>query len=283
MKNFDIWFKTCRDSIYTYDFFTDFTKVYDNINNITNELNKLNSLIGSQNIERDFTNIVTQYPETLQCIPVLLANRQQEIIVNDTIGKHIINFKKFKNTDIELYIKFMQETGLFDLLANSKIKSLQDYVTGVEVGLDSNARKNRTGKTMENFVENYIQNAGYKKDETYFTQVNAVDFDEKFNIDLTSYIRKNANKKFDFVIKKGSKIYAIEVNFYNTGGSKLNETAKSYQSIAKKTKKIRDFQYMWITDGKGWQYSKQTLKTIYNNIKCIYNLKDVENGLFNNL
>lgn len=283
MRNFDKWLETFSDSICTYDFFTDFKKVYKNINDIKVELNILNSLIGSQSIEQDFTNIANKYPETLKCIPILLAIRQHEIIVNDTIGKHIINFRDFKNTNIELYIKFMQKTGLFNLLANSKIKSLQDYITGVEVGLDSNARKNRTGKTMETLVENHIQNAGYIKDSTYFTQIDTADFNDKFGINLSSYTKTNANKKFDFVIKKGSNIYAIEVNFYNSRGSKPNETARSYKEIAIETKNIQNFSFMWITDGKGWLSSKNNIKETFQNMKHLYNLKDVENGLFNNL
>lgn len=283
MRNFNTWLETFSDCIYTYDFFTDFKKVYENINNIKVELNILNSLIGSQSIEQDFTNIVNKYPETLKCIPILLAIRQQEIIVNDTIGKHIINFKKFKNTDIKLYIKFMQETGLFDLLANSKIKSLQDYVTGVEVGLDSNARKNRMGKTMENLIESYIQHEGYKKNITYFKQVSIVNFDAKFGINLSSYTKTNANKKFDFVIKKDSNLYAIEVNFYNSQGTKLNETARSYKEIAIETKNIQNFSFIWITDGKGWLSSKNNLEDTFKHMEHLYNLKDIENGLFKKL
>ncbi len=279
MRNFDTWLETFSDSICTYDFFTDFKKVYENINSIKVELNILNSLIGSQSIKQDFTYIVNKYPETLQCIPILLAIRQYEIIVNDTSGKNVINFKDFKNTNIELYIKFMQKTGLFNLLANSKIKSLQDYITGVEVGLDSNARKNRTGKTMETLVESHIQNAGYIKDSTYFTQINTADFKDKFGINLLSYIKTNANKKFDFVIKKDGKIYAIEVNFYNTGGSKLNETARSYKEIATETNNLQNFTFIWITDGLGWKSAKNNLRETFNYMQHIYNINDLDNNI----
>lgn len=283
MRDFNNWFSTLTDSIYTYSYFTDFDKIYKNINNIKVELNILNSLIGSQNIEKEFQNIIKKYPETIKCIPILLAIRQQEIIVNDNTDKHLINFTISKNTDVELYIKFMRETGLFDLLSKSKIKSLQDYVTGIEVGLDSNARKNRTGKVMENIIESYIQSAGYKKHRTYFTQINTTDFNVKFGINLSLYTKTITNKKFDFVIKKDKKIFAIEVNFYNSQGSKLNETARSYKEIALETKNMENFSFIWITDGKGWLSSKKNLEDTFNSINYIYNLKDVENGLFKKL
>lgn len=260
MRDFNNWFSTLTDSICTYSYFTDFDKIYKNINNIKVELNILNSLIGSQNVEKDFQNIIRKYPETIKCIPILIAIRQQEIIVNDNTDKHLINFIISKNTDVELYIKFMRETGLFDLLSKSKIKSLQDYVTGIEVGLDSNARKNRTGKVMENIIESYIQSAGYKKHRTYFTQINTTDFNVKFGINLSLYTKTITNKKFDFVIKKDEKIFAIEVNFFNSQGSKLNETARSYKEIALETKNMENFSFIWITDGKGWLSSKKILK-----------------------
>ena len=283
MRDFDAWFQTFRDSIYTYDFFTDFKKVYENVDNIKVELNILNSLIGSKNIEDDFINIIMKYPETLKCIPILLAVRQNEIIINDNLGKHQIDFNLFNNIDTKLYIKFMKETGIFNLLSNSKIKSLQDYILGVEVGLDSNARKNRTGKTMESLIESYIQNTGYKYNETYFNQIGYADFNNKFSIDLSSYIKETVNKKFDFVINKGSKFFAIEVNFYNSKGSKLNETARSYKEIAIETKHIKNFSFVWIIDGKGWESSKKNLQDTFNSMEHIYNLNDVKNGLFKNL
>ena len=283
MRDFNNWFSTFTDSIYTYSYFTDFKKIYKNLSNIKVELNILNSLIGSQDIEKDFQNIIKKYPETTKCIPILLAIRQKEIIVNDNTDRHLINFTISKNTDIKLYIKFMQETGLFDLLSKSKIKSLQDYVTGIEVGLDSNARKNRTGTVMENIIENYIQSAGYKKNDTYFTQINTTDFNAEFGINLSLYTKAAANNKFDFVLKKDDKIFAIEVNFHNSQGSKLNETARSYKEIAIETKDMKNFSFIWITDGKGWLSSKNNLQDTFNSINHLYNLKDVENGLFKKL
>ena len=283
MRDFDAWFQTFRDSIYTYDFFTDFKKVYENVDNIKVELNILNSLIGSKNIKDDFINIIMKYPETLKCIPILLAVRINEFSIDDNFKKYDFNFSSLNNQGINLYIEFMQKTGLFDLLKSSKIKSLTDYVTGVEAGLDTNARKNRTGKIVENLIESYIQKARYNKNITYFTQVKSSNFKNKFGIDLSSYTKTVANKKFDFVINKGSKFFAVEVNFYNSAGSKLNETARSYKEIAIETKHIKNFSFVWITDGKGWQSSSNNLKDTFNSMEHIYNLNDVENGLFKNL
>ncbi len=279
MRNFENWFKTFNDSIYTYDFFTDFKKIYANIEKIKVELHILNSLIGSKNIEKEFKNILNKYPDTLRCIPILLATRQYEIIINDNTGKNLINFTKFNKENIDIYIKFMHETGLFNLLSNSKVKSLQDYITGVEVGLDSNARKNRTGKVMENLVESYIQAAGYEKNITYFSQIDTIDIYKQFHINLSNILEKNANKTFDFVIKKKNHIYAIEVNFYNSSGSKLNETARSYKEIAKETINLKNFTFMWITDGLGWTKAKNNLKETFQYMEHIYNINDLDNNI----
>lgn len=274
MRDFNSWFNTFINNIYTYNFFTDFNKVYSNVNDLKVELNILNTLIGSNNIEEDFKTIINRYPETLKCIPILLATRQQELIINDSAGVKIINFETYNKKDIDLYIKFMRETGLFHLLVDSKIKSLIDYITGVEVGLDSNARKNRTGKTMETLVETYIKQTGY----TYFTQVDTAYINNNFHIDLSKII-KNAEKKFDFVIKNNKNIYAIEVNFYNSSGSKLNETARSYKEIVLETIDIKNFTFIWITDGSGWQKAKRNLKETFNSMQHLYNLNDLKNNI----
>lgn len=168
----------------------------------------------------------------------------------------------------------MNKTGLFNLLKEAKINSLLDYITGVEVGLDSNARKNRTGKVMENLVESYIKKANLK----YYSQVNTTYINDNFNIDLSQIIT-NAEKRFDFVILNNSKIYAVEVNFYNSSGSKLNETARSYKEIASEIKNIKNFTFIWITDGAGWKNAKNTLRETFNSMQHIYNLNDLKNNV----
>lgn len=161
-RNFDEWLSEFRGSIANYEYYIDFNKIYSNINKIKVELNILNSLIGSQNIEEEFESILLKYPETLKCIPLLLAVRASEIYAVDSEGEYKYNFKN-PNYSIEQYKIFMRKTGLFDLLQNHIINNLVDYATGVETGLDSNGRKNRGGHLMENLVESFIQKPVIRK------------------------------------------------------------------------------------------------------------------------
>ena len=169
-RNFNKWIENLRDSIATYGYYTDFDKVFENVNNIRIELNILNSLIGSQNIKEDFENIIEKYPETLKCIPILLAVRKKEIYVIDVNGEYVYSFKK-RNYPVEQYSEFMEKTGLFKLLKEHIVNNLFDYVTGVETGLDSNGRKNRGGHLMEDLVESFIQNSGFQKNKNYFKEM----------------------------------------------------------------------------------------------------------------
>ena len=170
-RNFAEWLLTFTDSIANYKYYIDFETIYKNAEEHKIELNMMNSLIGSKNVESDFEQLVSKYPEVLKCIPTLLAVRQYEIIVLDDDGnKFEYNFKKM-NYDIAQYKIFMRETGLFDLLENHLVNNLYDYVLGVESGLNSNARKNRGGHLMEDAVERFIQKAGFKKNETYFKEM----------------------------------------------------------------------------------------------------------------
>jgi type II restriction enzyme len=244
----------------------------------------LNSLIGSKNIEKDFEELVNKYPNVLKCIPILLAVRQYEIIVLDRNGnKFEYDFNKM-NYNTEQYTVFMKETGLFDLIQNHLINNLYDYVLGVESGLNSNARKNRGGHLMEDLVENFIQKAGFKKDETYFKEMYLQEIETKWKLDMSFISNKNqATKRFDFVIKTNNCIYGIETNFYASNGSKLNETARSYKMIAEESKKVEGFEFVWFTDGIGWYSAKNNLKETFDTMENIYNINDMKNGILNKL
>lgn len=282
-RDFDAWINTFKDTIATWRYYVDFKKIYCNIESVKVELNLLNSLINSKNIEKEFESIVSNYPRVLKVIPILLAKRESEIRIIDAEGDFCFNFRN-PNYDIKTYVKFMRETGLFDLLENHIISDLVDYVKGVEVGMDTNARKNRTGHSMEDLLEGYIIKAGFVKDVTYFKEMNKSKIEAEFGLDLSKISNKGkAEKRFDFVVKKDSCIYAIETNFYSGGGSKLNETARSYKMLAMESKGIAGFKFVWITDGIGWHSAKRNLKETFDCMEELYNIADLENGAINKL
>ena len=282
-RNFNDWLSKFKTSIFDYKYYVDFEKIYKNVDKVKVELNILNSLIGSKNIEEEFQNILIKYPETLECIPLLLAVRSREIFVKDEINEYLFKFDKMVYS-IKDYIKFMRESGLFDLLQNHIINNLYDYVLGIEVGLDSNGRKNRGGHLMENLVESYIIKAGYKKDVDYFKEIYLKDIEKKWNLDLSEMSGHNTStKRFDFVIKTDKQVYVIETNFYSSGGSKLNETARSYKMLAQESKKVDGVTFMWFTDGTGWNSAKKNLEETFNELETMYNINDLENGILNEL
>ena len=166
-RDFNEWLGSFRNSICDYKFYVDFEKVYGNVDNIKVELNILNSLIGSKDIENDFKKLVAEYPKVLKCVPILLAVRGREIYAIDGDGEYLFNFAK-PNYSVDEYIMFMRKTGLFSLISEHLINNLVDYVTGVEVGLDSNGRKNRGGHLMEDLVESHFIKAGLVKGIDYF-------------------------------------------------------------------------------------------------------------------
>lgn len=279
MRNFNAWLSGFRDSIADYGYYIDFEKVHRNVDNIKVELNILNSLIGSNNIETDFENLINKYPETLKCIPLLLAVRSNEIYAIDGDGDYTYNFKN-PNLSVEQYKIFMRKTGLFDLIENHIVNNLVDYATGVETGLDSNGRKNRGGHLMENLVESFIQKAGFVKDESYFKEMYIHQITDKWDIDLSVISNQGkTEKRFDFVVKTPNMIYGIETNFYGSGGSKLNETARSYKTLALETDTNDGFTFVWFTDGKGWTSARHNLEETFDVMEHIYNIKDLENGI----
>ena len=284
-RDFNAWLSGFRDSIADYGYYIDFEKVHRNVDNIKVELNILNSLIGSKNIEADFENLMRKYPEVLKCIPLLLAVRANEIYCQDENGGHLFqfNFGKYppnSHAHYERYKYFMRETRLFDLLENHIVNNLVDYATGVETGLDSNGRKNRGGHLMENLVESFIQKAGFVKDESYFKEMYIHQITDKWGVDLSAISNQGkTEKRFDFVVKTPNMIYGIETNFYGSGGSKLNETARSYKTLALETDTIDGFTFVWFTDGKGWTSARHNLEETFDVMEHVYNINDMENGI----
>lgn len=286
-RDFNEWLATMTDTVADWTYYTNFPKVFANVDNVKVELSILNSLIGSKNIKLEFLALIERYPEILKCIPILIAkrinSRDDIIIIKEVERDYYYDFRKREYSNEE-YAIFMEKTGLFDLFANHLVANLYDYVTGVEVGLDSNGRKNRTGHSMENVVENFLKNAGLVKDDHYFKEMYQSEISHKWGIDLSAITNKGrTEKRFDFVIKTDSKIFLIEVNFYSGGGSKLNETARSYKNIAIESKLIDAVEFVWFTDGKGWNKARRNLEETFDVLPHIYNINDLKNGVIEKL
>lgn len=284
MRDFGQWLSEFRPSIANYGYYVDFQKVYGNVESMKVELHILNSLIGSKSIEKDFYQLAERYPEVLKCIPLLLAVRNAEIYCQDEDGGQLYTFKpkdlKKENIDYAKYAYFMKKTGLFDLLENHIISNLIDYATGVETGLDSNGRKNRGGHLMEDLVELHIRKAGFIREESYFKEMYIHQITEKWGLDLSAISNQGrAEKRFDFVVKTKDMVYGIETNFYASGGSKLNETARSYKTLAMESDTIQGFTFVWFTDGKGWVSARNNLEETFDIMEHIYNIHDMEAGI----
>ena len=212
------------------------------------------------------------------------AKREKEIKIIDSKETYVFNFIKM-NYSVDQYALFMKNCGLFDLLQNHIINNLVDYVLGVEVGMDTNGRKNRTGDAMEDLVESYLIRAGLEKDKTYFKELNKSEVEKKFGLDLSAISNQDkTEKRFDFVFKGSfGEIYACECNFYSGGGSKLNETARSYKTLALESKNISGFTFIWFTDGIGWNSARHNLEETCDVLDTVYNIQDLENGAIEKL
>lgn len=278
-RDYSAWRKTFRSSIADYKYYTDFNKVVENANKYKVELNILNSLIGSDNIEQEFLKLLKEYPKVLNVIPVLLAKRESEIFAMDSDGSFNYDFKKSNQTP-EQYAAFMRKTGLFDLISKHLVNNLYDYILGIETGLDSNARKNRGGHLMEDLVEEYIKKTGFE----YHKEMRDSEILRKYGIDLTKLTNNgDVTKRFDFVIKTQNYVYGIETNFYNSSGSKLNETARSYKMLAIEANNHPKFRFIWITDGEGWKDADKNLKETFDVLENLYCINDLENGVLSKL
>ena len=269
MKNkicFNEFLKSLKTSNRDLKFYVAWDKCLKNKDEISISLNHLNFLLGKDKSElkENINKLFKSYPKAFECLNILIATRDVKDIVFNELGKECELKSYFTNSN-KIY-DFICQSGLVEIFADRKIKDLNDFVFGVEVGLDSNARKNRSGKAMERTLANIFQQAKLN----YKEQVSINDFTDlkqTFGTDI---------KKFDFVIFTSKKTYFLEYNFYTSGGSKLNETARSYEELALRFDKCSGAGFIWITDGKGWLKAKNKLEQAYKSIE-IYNLSNIEN------
>jgi len=279
-RSFEDIMSSLKTTIAGFDFFTDFNKVFENVEEISISLNLMNSLLNTgDDFDKRFISLIHKYPDVLKSIPILLAVREYNLPVLDKADVVVYRFDKLSNED-KAYLRFMDKTGLWELISKGKVRNLVDYVTGVEVGLDSNARKNRTGTAMENLVESYLRSVPNLE---VIRQASTKTIKEKFHFDGLDNVKlsdgsdsKKAEKRFDFACRYDDIIYLIETNFYGSGGSKLNETARSYQEIAEQLKKIQGCHFIWITDGVGWKSARGNLQESYQHQENLLTIRDLE-------
>lgn len=261
---FNLFMSQLRETNATLDFYCDFPKIARNVADIEISLNTLNYLIGKENLREAVEALWNRDKRVFDVMDILIATRKKDDkkYIDIDGSMHAIH-SLFLSVDGVM--KFIEGTGLDKVFKNKEVKDLVDYVFGVETGLDTNARKNRSGEITETLVARIFANAGIK----YHEQVSSKEFP------AISAVLGADQKVFDFVIKTADKTYLIEVNFYSGGGSKLNEVARSYTDVAPKVNRVPGFEFVWITDGIGWNSARNKLEEAFAAIPSIYNLTTI--------
>ncbi|MBM3701024.1 MAG: restriction endonuclease [Actinobacteria bacterium] len=284
---FGYFTKTLKESIFTWDYFVNWKKVAINVNKVEKELNLLNYLLGKENIEAKFIRLIKEYPDLKNVLPILIAIRKNKlaelrIITNiKTMQYNQIYSLFYNNGSTEDMLTFFKSSGLKDIFKDRTIKSLVDYCYGVEVGLDTNARKNRTGSLMENIVYSYLKELNKWYNFEYICQANSKKLLQTwgYKIEVDKYSRV-----FDFAIlnKKRNQLFLVETNYYSGGGSKLKSTAGEFIEIERMLKK-QGICFVWITDGLGWKTTLNPLFETIKNIDYTFNLELINCGALEEL
>ena len=278
---FNYFIQNLKPSNNLWSYFVNWEKVFGNVRKIEICLNLLNYLIGKDNFDDEFKRLVKEQPQLARIIPALVVSREKKFeILVDYQNKQLkyenydFSIKDPTDEDIEKYLHFVKESGLKDLIVSSKIKSLVDYMIGVEAGLDSNARKNRGGHSMEDIVEAFIKDICSKKGCQYLKEANAEKIKQVFNIDVPV---DKSSRRYDYVVKVGEELIIFEVNFYGGGGSKLKSTAGEYRNLHY----VLDgkFKFIWVTDGLGWKTTHLPLRETFNHNDYLVSLAMLEKGI----
>lgn len=285
---FEHLINTLKDSIYTWDYFTDFEKSMSNAKKYKKELNQLNDLLNEDeiSIEQKFLQIVNNNYKTKEALLLLLALRKDKLkdvaIIEDfetlnSKNKYTLFTSKVvltKDEEKDL-LKFFVESGLKKFFVDKEVNSLLDYCKGIEVGMDTNARKNRTGTSMETICETYVKKLCDKYGYSYISQATADKIKSEFG--RTIHLDK-INRRFDFAINTPKNCYLVEVNFYSGGGSKLKATAGEYKEVSDMLES-QGLKFIWFTDGKGWNTAKTALRETFEHNDYIFNLDMIKDGV----
>jgi type II restriction enzyme len=269
-----------RDKITTWDYFVNWKKVFNNIQPIERELNLLNYLIGKDDIEKETALLIKQYPTVIKAFPFLIASRDKSfevlIDVKNFISKRYdFSIKTPTDEQITDLASFVLQSGLGDILKNKQVKNLVDYAIGVEVGLDSNGRKNRGGTMMEGIVEVFVDEYCQQSGAEYLAQATAAKINAKWGIQIEV---DKSSRIMDFAINKNGKLYLIEVNFYSGGGSKLKSTATEYCEMYNRYHR-QGIEFIWVTDGAGWKSTLKPLREYFDKSDYLVNLEMLRNRI----
>ena len=281
---FDYLLSTLKPSNIRWSYFVNWEKVFENTGKIEIHLNTFNYLIGKDNFDEEFRLLLKEQPKIAQIIPALIVRDGEGTknfkILIDYEKKRLVyenyDFSKEKPTaeDIENYLKFVKETGLKNLIISKKLKNLVDYIIGVEAGLDSNGRKNRSGEAMEDMVEIFVDDVCTKTNCSYLKGADSKKIKKEFGYEVPV---DKSSRKYDFVIDNKKELFIFETNFYGGGGSKLKSTAGEYRNLFDILK--GKFKFVWITDGFGWKKTDRPLRETYDHNEYIFNLSMLENGI----
>lgn len=266
----NFFFKTLLPSNKTYEYFVDWNKVKKSLGKYINEISLMNSLTKLPKDQRvkHLYGILEDYPSTAQIIPILIAERLKKgkIEVFDTdLDKFLTLTFHPQNLNKELIVKFCENTGILSLF--EEISDLYDYLLGVEVGMDTNARKNRSGAIFEKMVT-------YKLNKILDKRYKIIEHDPNLSlypILLNKKLKKAKNH--DIVIYLDKKpIVIIECSFYNTQGSKPISIAESYPKMYKIAKELK-INFIWVTDGPAWNNMKEPLLRAMKEMEWVLNFK----------
>ncbi len=281
-KDFDHLVSTFRSSIKTWDYFVNWNKVFTNSASFEIALNKLNYLIGKDDLQGEFYRLYESNPDIAKALPVLLAVRENNLEVYNKTSKELESYDfSGEGGDVNKYFEFLDKSGLIKLFQRDGIKNLVDYVIGVEVGLDSNGRKNRGGTLMEEIVGLFLEDFCKQNNLKYIPQASPSKIKLKWNFDI---VVDKSERSFDFAVynPRSNKIKLFETNFYNSGGSKLKAVCGEFRSLYDELKR-QNIEFIWITDGLGWHTAKRPLEETYNHNDYIFNLFMLEDGALNEL
>lgn len=272
---------TFGEAIRTWDYFVNWAKVFNRVEELEVQLNIWNYLIGKQDFEMEFRKLLARYPEIVQALPALAVRDGKGSDIFRVITGPAGAVKKFdfsspanNSESIDAALEFVLGTGLGRLFGDSGVKNLVDYLIGVEAGVDSNGRKNRSGTGMEFLLESAIASMCRERGWSYKSQATEAFIEETWGVKFST---GSSLRRFDFAVLAENHVSVIETNIYNGGGSKLKATAGEFSELQSSLGHSA-VKLIWVTDGLGWRTALRPLRDAFGKVPFIFNMSMIERG-----
>lgn len=259
-RNFEItkFFKQLKPTSYVLQNYVNWDKINQRLQERGLMLNDLNYLFSStiEEFNAQFDELYKTRPDSFSILPLLISSRSTDFVYLDPNA----DINKFDYNNKISVKDFLVDSGLRDnLFINSqKNRNMREFYLGLEVGITSADKKNLSGKWASEQIAKLLT-------EKSISFTKEVPYNKVLNLNL------ERDKYFDYVFTINDITYCLEINFFNTSGSKINSESARFEDLSRTFENYKGLEFVWVTDGIGLKKHQIQIQKALSKIDNMFN------------